>query len=115
MAHSRIRMKRSVDKPSCRLMTFGEELILSFSRLHRYLQRPGTRISMKQVEDWAKKPFPNEQIYIVGSAYHGYRGYCEGALMSANNALLEGWGIPIPSPQEEAQEVRLLEKFTERV
>ena len=60
-------------------------------------------MSMKQVENWAKKPFPNQEIYIVGSAYHGYRANSEGALVSANNALLEGWGIPVPSPPKEAR------------
>ena len=55
-------------------------------------------MSMRRVENWAKKPFPRKQIYIVGSAYNPYRAYSEGALVSANNALLEGWGIPIPSP-----------------
>ncbi|XP_078374120.1 achacin-like isoform X3 [Oculina patagonica] len=63
-----------------------------------YLQKPGSRVSMKQVTDWAKRPFLGEQIYVVGSAYHPYRGYAEGAIMSANNALNDGWQIPIPSP-----------------
>ena len=53
---------------------------------------------MKQVTSWAKKPFTGERIYVVGSAYHPYRGYAEGAIMSANNALNEGWQIPIPKP-----------------
>ena len=57
---------------------------------------------MRQVEEWAKRPFEGEELYMVGSAYHPYRGYIEGALVSANNALLEGWGIPIPSPPHEA-------------
>ena len=55
---------------------------------------------MKQVTSWAKKPFPGEPIYVVGSAYHPYRGYAEGAIMSANNALNEGWQIPIPKPPQ---------------
>lgn len=57
-------------------------------------------MSMKQVTDWAKRPFSGEPIYIVSSAYHPYRGYAEGAIMSANNALNEGWQIPIPSPPQ---------------
>ena len=66
----------------------------------RYLQKPGSNITMKQVTDWAKRPFPDKPIFVVGSAYHPYRGYSEGAIMSANNALNEGWQIPIPSPPQ---------------
>lgn len=58
---------------------------------------------MQEVEGWAKRPFEGEELYMVGSAYHPYRAYSEGALVSANNALLEGWGIPIPSPPNEAR------------
>lgn len=65
---------------------------------------------MKQVEQWAKKPFEDQELYIVGSAYHPYRAYSEGALVSANNALLEGWGIPIPSPPVQARMVKRLSK-----
>ena len=65
---------------------------------------------MRRVENWAKKPFPRKQIYIVGSAYNPYRAYSEGALVSANNALLEGWGIPIPSPEINTRIVEPLHK-----
>ncbi|CAH3038248.1 unnamed protein product, partial [Porites lobata] len=75
-----------------------------------YLQRPGCNVSMRRVENWAKKPFPRKQIYIVGSAYNPYRAYSEGALVSANNALLEGWGIPIPSPGIKTRVVEPLRK-----
>ena len=71
--------------------------------LRRYLQGPGSRFSIRQVEEWAKRPFKGEELFMVGSAYHPYRAYSEGALMSANNALLEGWGIPIPSPPQNAR------------
>ena len=60
---------------------------------------------MKQVTSWAKKPFPGESIYVVGSAYHPYRGYAEGAIMSANNALNEGWLIPKPKPPQAFSQV----------
>ena len=60
---------------------------------------------MKQVTSWAKKPFRGESIYVVGSAYHPYRGYAEGAIMSANNALNEGWQIPIPKPPQAFSQV----------
>ena len=59
--------------------------------------------SLRQVEEWAKRPFKGEELYMVSSAYHPYRGYSEGAVMSANNALYEGWGIPIPARPEEAR------------
>ncbi|PFX27799.1 Achacin [Stylophora pistillata] len=68
-----------------------------------YLQKPGSRVSMKQVTQWAKRPFAGEDIYVIGSAYHPYRGYSEGAIMSANNALKDGWKIPIPSPPQQMQ------------
>lgn len=58
---------------------------------------------MREVEEWAKRPFPGEDLYMVSSAYHPYRAYSEGALLSANNALLEGWGIPIPRDPHEAR------------
>ena len=56
---------------------------------------------MKQVTQWAKRPIAGEEIYVIGSAYHPYRGYSEGAIMSANNALNDGWKIPIPSPPQQ--------------
>ena len=59
----------------------------------RYLQKPGSYVSMKEVEEWAKRPFRNEPIFVIGSAYHPYRGYSEGAIISADNALNEGWNI----------------------
>ncbi|XP_068753462.1 LOW QUALITY PROTEIN: flavin-dependent L-tryptophan oxidase VioA-like [Montipora capricornis] len=58
-----------------------------------YLQKPGSYVSMKEVEEWAKRPFRNEPIFVIGSAYHPYRGYSEGAIISADNALNEGWNI----------------------
>ena len=78
-------------------------LIYQYIFFLRYLQGPGNHISMRDVEEWAKRPFEGEELYMVGSAYHPYRAYSEGALVSANNALLEGWGIPIPSPPNEAR------------
>lgn len=68
---------------------------------------------MKQVTEWAKRPFPGEQIYVVGSAYHPYRGYAEGAIMSANNALNNGWQIPIPSPPRLLQRTQTPKSFAE--
>ena len=55
--------------------------------ISRYLQKAGSHVSMKQVTQWAKRPIAGEEIYVIGSAYHPYRGYSEGAIMSANSAL----------------------------
>ena len=57
------------------------------------MQRAGTHLSMSQVRDWAKRPFAEQDLFIVGEAYHPIRGWIEGALQSAQNALHEGWGI----------------------
>jgi len=42
---------------------------------------------------WAKRPFPGEDVFIVGEAYAGIVEWNEGALQSAYNALKEGWEI----------------------
>ena len=42
---------------------------------------------------WAKRPFPGEDVFIVGEAYSVLTGWNEGALQSAYNALKEGWEI----------------------
>ena len=63
----------------------------------RYLQKPGSGVSMKEVTAWAKRPVARMPIFVIGSAYHPYRGYSEGAIMSANNALKEGWQLPTPN------------------
>ena len=45
---------------------------------------------------WAKRPFPAEDVFLVGEAYSVLPGWNEGALQSAYNALEEGWGISQP-------------------
>ena len=67
----------------------------------RYLQKPGSRVSIKQVTQCARRPIAREEIYVIGSAYHPYRGYSKGAIISANNALNDKWKIPIPSPLQQ--------------
>jgi len=47
---------------------------------------------------WAKRPFPGEEVYIVGEAYSTIVEWNEGALESAYNALKEGWEIMQPEP-----------------
>lgn len=43
--------------------------------------------------EWAKRPFKNQNIFVVGESYHPMRGWCQGAIVSCRNALKEGWGI----------------------
>ena len=59
----------------------------------RHFQRPGSNITLTEVSDWAKRPFPEQEIFVVGDAYNPYRGWTQGAIASAQNALLEGWKI----------------------
>ena len=67
----------------------------------RYLQKPGSRVSIKQVTQCARRPIAREEIYVIGSAYHPYRGYSKGAIISVNNALNDKWKIPIPIPLQQ--------------
>ena len=68
---------------------------------------------MNQVAHWAKRPLAGQQIYVVGSAYHPYRGYAEGAVISANNALKEGWQIPLPTPPKGFERLYVPKKISE--
>jgi len=52
---------------------------------------------MVDISNWAKRPFAGENIFVVGEAFHPYRGWCEGSIVSAQNALQEGWGIQFPT------------------
>ena len=45
---------------------------------------------------WAKRPFPGEEVFLVGEAYSSIVRWNEGALESAYNALKEGWEITQP-------------------
>ena len=45
------------------------------------------------VSNWAKRPFTGRDIFTIGDAYNPLRGWTEGAILSANNALFEGWRI----------------------
>ena len=53
-------------------------------------------MSRHDVKKWAKRPFPGEEIYLVGEAFSSQVGWNEGALSSAYNALKEGWEISDP-------------------
>lgn len=61
--------------------------------LFRHFQKPGTPYTMVDVADWAKRPFKGENLFVVGEAFHPFRGWSEGSLVSSDNALLEGWEI----------------------
>ena len=62
-----------------------------------HVQSAGTQFSSSQVRDWAKRPFAGKDLFIIGEAYHTLTGWIEGALLSAENALHEGWGIKYDS------------------
>ena len=64
-----------------------------FFFLYRHFQKPGFNFTLTEVSDWAKRPLSGQEIFIIGDAYNPYRGWTEGAIFSANNALLEGWAI----------------------
>ena len=59
----------------------------------RHFQKPRSNITLSDVSNWAKRPFPEENIFVIGDAYNPYRGWTQGAISSADNALLEGWQI----------------------
>lgn len=64
--------------------------VLSFGR---HFQKPGFNYTLADVSNWAKRPLPGLDIFFIGDAYNRLRGWTEGAILSANNALLEGWKI----------------------
>lgn len=78
----------------------------------QHMQRAGTHISVSEVIDWAKRPFPQQEVFIVGEAYNLIRGWVEGALQSAKNALEEGWNMKISDMQpQRVDQTRVLENF----
>jgi len=58
-----------------------------------HFQKPRSNITLSEVSNWAKRPFPEQDIFVIGDAYNPYRGWTQGAITSADNALLEGWQI----------------------
>ena len=57
------------------------------------MQRAGSHLSPFKVSEWAKRPFAELDLFMVGEAYHPMRGWIEGALQSAQEALREGWDV----------------------
>lgn len=60
--------------------------------------KAGSNVSRHDLEKWAKRPFPGEEVYMVGEAYSSLPEWNEGALLTAYNALKEGWEISDPEP-----------------
>jgi len=58
--------------------------------------KAGSNVSRYDLMKWAKRPFPGEDVFIVGEAYSVFTEWNEGALQSAYNALKEGWEITQP-------------------
>lgn len=61
---------------------------------------------MVDISNWAKRPFPGENIFVIGEAFHPFRGWCEGSIVSSQNALKEGWGIQFPTTMSRMGEVK---------
>ena len=67
-----------------------------FALLNRHHTKAGSSVSRHDLAKWAKRPFPGKEIYMVGEAYSLLPGWNEGALLSAYEALKEGWDIIQP-------------------
>ena len=74
----------------------------------RHFQKAGFNYTLADVSNWAKRPFPGRDIFIIGDAYNTLRGWTEGAILSANNALFEGWHLNVTSSE------LLLDQFFKR-
>jgi len=74
-------------------------LIRAFTSCFRHYTKAGSNVSRQDTEEWAKRPFPGEEVYIVGEAFAVIVGWNEGALQTAYKALKEGWGIEEPEPE----------------
>jgi len=48
---------------------------------------------MADISNWTKRPFPREDIFVVGESYDPMRGWCQAAIVSCRHALNEGYGI----------------------
>ena len=59
----------------------------------RHDNKVGTNVTLTDIYNWAKRPLPGKEIYLVGEAYGLTRHWCEGALETAVNVLKEGWGL----------------------
>ena len=72
------------------------KMFLAF--LFRHQTKAESNVSRSEIEEWAKRPLPGEEIYMVGEAFSLIDSWNEGSLRSAYIALKEGWGIASPEP-----------------
>ena len=70
---------------------------------------------MKDIANWAKRPFVGEDIFLVNEAYDPYRGWCEGSIRTCQKALTEGWAIPFPNLSRSTMEGRAQEDIAQRL
>ena len=58
---------------------------------YRYLQKAGTNFSLEEIRDWAKRPLPGSDVFLVGKAYYNFGGWLEDTIKSTNETLVQGW------------------------
>jgi len=63
-----------------------------------YFQHPGAEKDMYELEEWAKRPMPNEDIALANEAWSPYRAWIKGPITSAIQALNEQHGAHIQIP-----------------
>jgi len=56
-----------------------------------YLQKAGTNFTLEEIRDWAKRPLPGSDVFLVGKAFYNFGGWLEDTIRSTNEALVEGW------------------------
>ncbi|KAK2564359.1 hypothetical protein P5673_011784 [Acropora cervicornis] len=56
-----------------------------------YLQKAGTNFSLEEIRDWAKRPLPGSDVFLVGKAFYNFGGWLEDTIKSTNETLVEGW------------------------
>lgn len=60
-----------------------------------HFQQPSAQRDLFEVESWAKRPFPAEDVALVGEAWSPYRAWVKGAVLSAMLALNEQHGLQL--------------------
>jgi len=56
-----------------------------------YLQKAGTNFSLEEIRDWAKRPLPGSDVFLVGKAFYNFGGWLGDTIKSTNETLVEGW------------------------
>lgn len=67
-----------------------------FFSVFRYLQKPGAKFSLTQIQNWAKRPLPGNDVHLVNKAFYNFGGWLKDTIYSTNKALNSGWGINLP-------------------